>query len=165
MMAAIVPACFVLLLIGTANTAPLFAKRWFGTRFAWPVDGDAKWFDGEPVFGHSKTIRGIAFGIATPSLLAWPLGHPMWQGAAIGAAAMAGDLVSSFCKRRMRLPPSTQAFGLDQVPEVLLPVLIARDWFGLTMLDAALVVAVFFFLEVVLSKLLFHFHLLRDRPY
>jgi CDP-2,3-bis-(O-geranylgeranyl)-sn-glycerol synthase len=89
----------------------------------------------------------------------------MWQGAAIGATAMAGDLISSFCKRRMKLPPSSQAFGLDQGPEVLLPVLIARDWFRLTMLDAALVVVVFFFLEVVLSKLLFHLHLLRDRPY
>jgi CDP-2,3-bis-(O-geranylgeranyl)-sn-glycerol synthase len=164
-MAAIVPACFVLLLIGAANTAPLFAKKWFGARLAWPIDGNATWFDGRPLFGHSKTVRGVAFGIAAPALLAWPLGHPMWQGAAIGATAMAGDLISSFCKRRMKLPPSSQAFGLDQGPEVLLPVLIARDWFRLTMFDAALVVVVFFFLEVVLSKLLFHLHLLRDRPY
>jgi hypothetical protein len=164
-MTAIAPACFVLLLIGAANAAPLFAKKWFGSRLAWPLDGDVKWFDGEPVFGHSKTVRGIVFGIAAPSLMAWPLGHPMWQGAGIGATAMAGDLISSFCKRRMKMTPSSQAFGLDQGPEVVLPVLIARGWFGLSLLDAALVVVAFFCLEVVLSKVLFHFHLLRDRPY
>jgi CDP-2,3-bis-(O-geranylgeranyl)-sn-glycerol synthase len=157
-------AFVALLLIGAANTAPLFAKKLFGERCAWPLDGDAHWFDGRPVFGHSKTVRGIAVGIVTPALLAWPLDQPMWHGAAIGAAAMAGDLVSSFCKRRMNFAPSSRAIGLDQIPEVLLPALVARGWFGLTLLDVALVVAVFFGLEIVLSKLLYRFKL-RDQPY
>ena len=160
----LVPACVVLLLVGAANTAPLLTKKLFGARFAWPLDGDAHWFDGRPVFGHSKTVRGIAVGIAAPALLAWLLGHPAWQGAAIGATAMAGDLMSSFCKRRMKLAPSSQALGLDQIPEALLPALVARGWFGLSLLDVALVVLAFFCLELLLSKLLYRFNL-RDQPF
>ena len=158
------PALLLLVLIGAANTAPLFAKKWFGNRGAWPLDGGVRWFDGEPVFGHSKTVRGLVIAISVPALLAIAMRHPMWQGAVIGFAAMAGDLFSSFCKRRMRLQPSSQAWGLDQIPEVLLPAWVARAWFDLSALDVAAIVVVFFVLEVVLSKLLFRLKL-RDRPY
>jgi CDP-2,3-bis-(O-geranylgeranyl)-sn-glycerol synthase len=64
----------------------------------------------------------------------------------------------------MRLPPSSQAWGLDQIPEVLLPAWVARAWFDLGVLDVAAIVLVFFVLEVVLSKLLYRLKL-RDRPY
>lgn len=163
-MTSLLPAFLLLVLIGAANTAPLFAKKLFGARFAWPLDFDARWLDGEPLFGHSKTVRGIVFALVTPALLAWPLGLPIWHGAAIGLAAMAGDLLSSFTKRRMKLAPSSQAFGLDQIPEVLLPAWMARTWFDLTALDIALIVVSFVVLELVLSKLLYRLNL-RDRPY
>jgi hypothetical protein len=158
------PALLLLLLIGAANTAPLFAKKWLGERAAWPLDGDARWFDGQPVFGRSKTVRGLVIGVCVPALLAILMEHPAWQGAVVGFSAMVGDLFSSFCKRRMRLPPSSQAWGLDQIPEVLLPAWVARAWFGLSALDVAMIVVVFFALEVVLSKLLYRMKL-RDRPY
>jgi hypothetical protein len=158
------PALLLLLLIGAANTAPLFAKKWLGERASWPLDGDARWFDGQPVFGRSKTVRGLVIGVCVPALLAILMDHPAWQGAVIGFSAMVGDLFSSFCKRRMRLPPSSQAWGLDQIPEVLLPAWVARAWFGLSALDVAMIVVVFFALEVVLSKLLYRMKL-RDRPY
>ena len=43
--------------------------------------------------------------------LAWTIGL------VVGTTAMAGDLFSSFLKRRLDLPPSSKATGLDQVPE------------------------------------------------
>lgn len=157
-------ASLLLILIGAANTAPLLAKKMLGDRLNVPLDFNTRWLDGTPLFGKSKTVRGVVVGMLVPALLAPLVGHPIHQGAVIGAVAMAGDLFSSFCKRRMQLAPSSQALGLDQIPEVLLPALAARVWFELTLLEIALVVMVFFGLELVLSKLLYRFNL-RDKPY
>ena len=77
---------------------------------------------------------------------------------------MAGDLLSSFVKRRLALPPSSKATGLDQVPESLLPALACHGALVLTLADIALVVAVFFVGEIIFSRLFFHLGL-RDRPY
>jgi hypothetical protein len=77
---------------------------------------------------------------------------------------MAGDLFSSFCKRRLGLPSSSRASGLDQIPESLLPLLACRDLLGLTAADIAVCVVMFVAGEVVLSRLLYAFRL-RDRPY
>jgi CDP-2,3-bis-(O-geranylgeranyl)-sn-glycerol synthase len=85
-------------------------------------------------------------------------------GARIAALAMAGDLLSSFIKRRLRLPPSSQALGLDQIPESLLPLLACIDPLDLTMYDIAAGVVIFLVGELLLSRLLFRIHL-RDRPY
>jgi CDP-2,3-bis-(O-geranylgeranyl)-sn-glycerol synthase len=78
--------------------------------------------------------------------------------------AMAGDLSSSFLKRRMQLPPSSRCVGLDQVPESLFPALACRSVLGLTFLDVTAVVVLFFLGEVVLSRLLFKWGI-RDRPF
>jgi CDP-diglyceride synthetase len=154
----------LLVLIGAANTAPLLAKSLLGARLARPVDGGAKFFDGRPLFGKSKTLRGLLVGVLAPALVAPLLGHPAWQGLAIGSVAMAGDLLSSFTKRRLGLTPSSQASGLDQIPEALLPALVARAWFGLSVWHVVIVLVAFVVLEIVLSKLLFRLKL-RDRPY
>ena len=154
----------VLVLIGAANTAPLIAKKWLGERLAWPVDGHLKFFDGQPLLGHSKTVRGVTVGILLPALLAPLLGHAGLHGAAIGASAMVGDLLSSFVKRRMKLVPSSQALGLDQIPEVLLPAWVARRWFDLSPWDIVALVATFIVLALALSKVLYRLKL-RDRPY
>jgi CDP-2,3-bis-(O-geranylgeranyl)-sn-glycerol synthase len=77
---------------------------------------------------------------------------------------MAGDLVSSFVKRRLDLAPSSRATGLDQIPESLFPLLACRAALALSVLDIAIGVATFFVGEVVLSLLLYKAHI-RDRPY
>jgi CDP-2,3-bis-(O-geranylgeranyl)-sn-glycerol synthase len=85
-------------------------------------------------------------------------------GLRVGAAAMAGDLLSSFVKRRLRLPSSGRASGLDQVPESLFPFLACLGALPLSALDIIAGVVVFFVGEILLSRLLFKLHL-RDRPY
>jgi hypothetical protein len=88
-----------------------------------------------------------------------------WQiGFLVGSLAMAGDLVSSFLKRRMALSPSSRASGLDQVPEALFPLLGCRNLLSLSMADIGAGVALFFIGEVLLSRVLYTFRL-RDRPY
>ena len=82
----------------------------------------------------------------------------------IASAAMVGDLSSSFLKRRLNLPPSSRATGIDQVPECLLPAMVIRSTLGLTAFDVVSVVIIFFLGEVLLSRLLFNWNI-RDHPY
>ena len=121
-------------------------------------------FDGRPVFGPSKTVRGILVALLSATAGAPLMGLDPVIGLTVAGAAMAGDLFSSFVKRRLNLPPSSQALGLDQIPESLLPMLACRDALSLTAVDIALGVGVFFAGELVLSRLLFRAHL-RDEPY
>jgi hypothetical protein len=77
---------------------------------------------------------------------------------------MAGDLLSSFLKRRLGLAPSSRATGLDQIPESLFPLLACRSALALTAMDIATGCVIFFVGELLLSHLFFRLGL-RDRPY
>lgn len=154
----------VLVLIALANGTPVFAKKLLGPRWAWPLDGGLNLPDGQPLFGQSKTIRGIVLAIPMTALGAMLMGLDPLMGALAGASAMAGDLLSSFTKRRLRLKSSSQALGIDQVPEALLPFLVCRNALSLSAIDIAIGVAVFFVSELLLSRLLFKVNL-RDQPY
>jgi len=154
----------VLFLLMIANGSPVLAKDILGSRFAIAIDGGAKFADGRPVLGSSKTIRGIAFSILVTSALS-PIVAMDWKiGALVASTGMAGDLLSSFLKRRMNLPAGSKATGLDQIPESLFPLLSCRTALRLTALDIVAGVVIFFIGELLLSRLLYHFHL-RDRPY
>jgi len=88
-----------------------------------------------------------------------------WRiGTVVASAAMAGDLLSSFVKRRLKLVPSSRASGLDQIPESLVPVLACRNTLAFGPADAATIVTAFFVGEVLLSRLLYRWHI-RERPY
>ncbi len=153
-----------LVLLTLANGTPVVAKKIFGGRFARPLDGGLKFFDRRPLFGASKTIRGILLSILVTAAGAPLVGLQPRVGALAAAVAMAGDLLSSFVKRRLGFRPSSRAPGLDQVPESLLPLLACRHALSLTAADIALGVAVFFVGELVLSRLFYKLHL-RDEPY
>ena len=72
--------------------------------------------DGRPLFGASKTVRGILVSILITSACAPLLGLGLRIGLLVAISAMAGDLLSSFLKRRLDLQPGSQALGLDQIP-------------------------------------------------
>jgi CDP-2,3-bis-(O-geranylgeranyl)-sn-glycerol synthase len=77
---------------------------------------------------------------------------------------MAGDLFSSFIKRRLGRAPSSRAIGLDQIPESLFPLFGALFFLPLTIIDVAAVVFLFAAGELLLSPILHKLNL-RDRPY
>lgn len=154
----------LLLLVVLANAMPVIAKKVLGNRFSRPLDGDIKCRDGQPLFGASKTIRGVILSVLATVIASFLSGLGCKTGALIGSAAMAGDLLSSFLKRRMKLPPSSRAIGLDQVPESLFPLLACRRTYSLTAFDTVVAVAAFFIGEIVISRILYKFRL-RDRPY
>jgi len=154
----------LLVLLTLANGAPVVAKKMFGDRFSVPLDGGLAFLDGRPLFGKSKTLRGIVVAILATAAGAPLIGLDAATGAIVAAAAMVGDLLSSFIKRRLAFKPSSQALGLDQIPEALLPMLAARAALSLTAIDIAAGVAIFLVGGILLSRLLFKAHL-RDQPY
>ena len=100
--------------------------------------------------------RCVASSSQSATTLSAPALGLAWKtGLLAGVAAMAGDLGSSFIKRRMGLPSSSRALILDQVPEALLPALICKSLLALTLVDIAAIVALFTVGEMLLSRLLF----------
>lgn len=154
----------LLTLLALANGSPVIAKLAFGERFSGPLDCDANFIDGRPLLGPSKTIRGLLISIAVTAAGAPLLGLEVEIGLLVAAAAMAGDLLSSFIKRRLGLAASSRATGLDQIPESLFPVLACRQAMSLTVVDMLAVCTIFFVGELLLSRLLFLLRV-RDRPY
>jgi hypothetical protein len=154
----------LLVLLSFANGAPVLIKKVFGNRFSLSIDGGCNFLDGRPLFGRSKTIRGVLVSVVAAGAAAPLLGLTVTIGAVVGSAAMAGDLFSSFVKRRLNLRPSSRATGLDQIPESLFPLLACRGWLSLTVLDILIGVAAFLIGEIFLSRLFYRFGV-RDRPY
>lgn len=154
----------LMILLVVANGTPVAAKKVLGDAFERPLDSGAVFFDGRPLFGPSKTIRGIVLSLLATPLAALLMGLQWELGALVAALAIVGDLFSSFVKRRMGLPPSSMAVGLDQIPESLFPLVASRLLLPVTLLDILAGVMIFFVGELILSRILFHLHL-RDRPY
>lgn len=153
-----------LLLIAAANSAPVLGKKVFGARFAHPLDGGRVFIDGKRWLGDSKTLRGIVLAFAASLACAAVLALPAEAGLKAAFGAMAGDLLSSFIKRRLDRPSSSRATGLDQVPESLIPAILLRGDLGLGLMEIAVTVSVFFIGEILLSRILFRWHI-RDEPY
>ncbi|MEA2079195.1 MAG: CDP-archaeol synthase, partial [Pseudomonadota bacterium] len=99
----------LLVLLTLANGTPVIARKIFAGRFAWPLDGGVQFFDGWPLFGSSKTVRGVVLSVLVTGAGGALMGLGWKVGAVIGTLSMAGDLFSSFLKRRMKLPPSSRA--------------------------------------------------------
>jgi CDP-2,3-bis-(O-geranylgeranyl)-sn-glycerol synthase len=154
----------LLFVLMVANGTPIIAKKFLGPVGAWPLDGGVAFLDGQPLFGPSKTLRGVLLSIVVTTVAAPIIGLSLSTGAMIAVGAMLGDLFSSFVKRRLGRVPSSRAIGLDQVPESLLPLLFCRTALDLTLVDIAVCVAAFFVCELVLSRILYRLHV-RDRPY
>jgi len=153
---------FILLVL--ANSAPVIVRNILGERFAWPVDAGALLFDGRPLFGASKTIRGLVFSIMFTSLGAWLMGLGWKVGFVVGSTSMAGDLLSSFIKRRLKRPVSSRSTGLDQIPESLFPLLACQQALNLGVMEIVAVVVIFFVGDVVFSPLFYKLRI-RKHPY
>src|SRR5258705_6675881 len=96
----------LLALMTLANGTPIVAKKIFGPRFSFPLDAGTIFFDGRPLFGPSKTIRGILISVLITTASAPLIGLDLTIGAIVAGAAMAGDFFSSFTRRRLNIPPT-----------------------------------------------------------
>jgi CDP-2,3-bis-(O-geranylgeranyl)-sn-glycerol synthase len=154
----------LLVLLSVANGAPVVAKKLLAGRLAQPLDGGWRFVDRRPLFGPSKTVRGLVAAVLLTTAAAPLLGLDLAIGALVGVTAMAGDLFSSFVKRRMKRPPSSRASGLDQIPEALFPLLACQGPLTLSGADIIVIIAAFVTGEVVFSRIFYRIGL-RDQPY
>lgn len=155
----------LLMLLMVANGLPILVRQVLKRQWNSPIDGRRIFrLDGQRWLGPAKTWRGLAAAILGTGAAATLIGWPWSIGLLVGGGAMAGDLLSSFIKRRLRLKPSSMAGGLDQIPESLFPLLAVAD---ILHLEAALIgrlVAGFIVLELLLSRFLYLAHI-REQPY
>ncbi len=154
----------LLLLLIIANGTPILTRLAFRKHGGKPVDGGMNLRDGQPLFGASKTWRGLIAAILLTPAAALIIGLDLISGLLIALMAMAGDLFSSFLKRRLGMKPSSQALGLDQIPESILPALVIAPRLQLSASEILIIVLLFFFIELGLSQLLFRIGI-RKRPY
>jgi len=129
--------------------------KWFaGGRHFRPLDNGFIFPDGRPLLGRSQSWAGIACSLAACAVVAPMLGLAIEAGLCAAAAAMAGDLCSSFTKRRLGLSPSAPAPGLDQVPEAILPLFTLQAFLPLAWSDLAIALLLFVLGEITIASLL-----------
>ena len=154
----------ILILLLIANGAPIVAKKIFAEKWQLPVDLGVNFIDSKPLLGKSKTYRGLILSLLITSALAPILGLSILLGFFIALLSMFGDILSSFIKRRLNFPSSSMALGLDQIPEVLLPVLALQQVLGLDVDSILRIVIVFCILNLLFSRVLYHLNI-RSTPY
>lgn len=165
----------LLFLILVANGSPILIRKVFtGICLNCPLDFNLTFFDGHPLLGKSKTIFGLITSLLITPVFALLVGLSLQAGFTIALFAMLGDSFSSFIKRRLQQPPSSQALGLDQIPESLFPLLafnafivngaINSHELYLNWPNIILIVLLFFILELVLSRVLYKMKI-REHPY
>ncbi len=154
----------LLLLIFVANSAPVVARKFLGSRWENPIDAGLRLRDGRPLLGSSKTWRGLAAALVATTAVAPLLGFHWTTGLAAGALSMGGDLIASFSKRRLGYAPSDRAPFIDSIPEALLPAVGLRTTLGLGWVEVVVIVALFAIVVRVVSPLLYRLHI-RGRPW
>ena len=154
----------VLVLLAVANGTPVLVTRLLGKRWVWPLDGGVLAWDRRRMLGTSKTVRGFVAAVLATALIAALMGLGWQLGLLFGTASMAGDLFSSFLKRRLGIESSGQALGLDQIPEALFPLLACYAAFDLDPAAVVLLVALFAVAQLVVSPVMYALGI-RRRPY
>ena len=140
-----------LILLLVANGMPVLVHRLLTHNLGYPIDGYRVAPDGNPWLGSSKTVVGVVSAVLATSVAAHVLGRDWILGAGFAGLAMAGDLATSFVKRRLGLPPSSHRPGLDQLPESLLPLGIYAGALGLQWFQILILAAAFLVIDLLLT--------------
>lgn len=154
---------FLLFLIIIANGAPVLIRLLLQNNLDCAVDFGVNFLDKNRIFGSSKTWRGIAAALLMTAFAASLIGYPPQTGLQVAVCAILGDLLSSFIKRRLELPPSSNVLLLDQIPESLLPALLMQQHFNLELLDIFLVIIIFTIIDFSVTYMLYHWKILKKK--
>lgn len=152
----------LLSLIIVANGAPVVARLLLGNRFNAPIDNGTMLADRHLLFGSSKTWRGVAAALLATTACGLIFDYPAQTGIQIAGAAISGDLLTSFIKRRLALPPNTEMPLFDQAAESLFPALLMMQSFHLAPIDIAWLIIVFSVLDLIVTRMLQRWQILEN---
>jgi len=129
----ILQALYFMLPAYFANMAPVFASKFFGSKFSYPLDCKLK-YQGQPLLGSHKTWRGLLAALVMSwlviNLQAFLFQFPIFSSLSIldyqtadlfvfgflfGFGVILGDAVKSFFKRRQTLKPGDKWLFWDQL--------------------------------------------------
>jgi hypothetical protein len=74
--------------LAVANGTPILVEKLLGRFLAFPIDGGLELTDGKPLFGSSKTLRGLALSILATTAVAPLIGLDWKIGGLVAATAM-----------------------------------------------------------------------------
>lgn len=83
-----------------------------------PIDGGRLFLDKKPFFGSNKTVRGFFAGLIIGTLVG-VVQKTILLGFMLSLGALIGDLIHSFIKRRLDMPPGSPFPIADQLDFIL----------------------------------------------
>ncbi len=140
-----------------------------------PVDAHFRLWDGRRLFGDSKTWRGLVAGISVGVLAGFLLAYllpvhflpflafheKMGVSALLAVGTMVGDLLGSFIKRRMNLPPGAPFFVTDQLLFIAMALAFSSVVFLPSYADILVVFLLTFILHILTNITAHHLNLKR----
>jgi CDP-2,3-bis-(O-geranylgeranyl)-sn-glycerol synthase len=114
-----------------------------------PIDFGKKFFDGKPIFGKNKTVRGFfsglavgtAVGLAESAFFPEYRTHALLFGLLLSLGALFGDLTGAFIKRRLGLAPGDLLPIIDQV-DFIIGAILFSFFLSLQIMSTELIIAV-----------------------
>lgn len=164
---------------GVANMTPVILAKLFG-RSSSPIDGGRSW-RGTRILGDHKTWRGLISGTIAGGvfflLQVWvhwggffssfsvvEYGSvSLFTGFAIGFGALFGDMVKSFCKRRLNIASGHSWVPFDQIDYVVGGLLMAWLFVSLSWQAMVVIVIAYPLLHIVVNHLSFYLGLRSER--
>jgi CDP-2,3-bis-(O-geranylgeranyl)-sn-glycerol synthase len=158
---------YLMLPLYTANMAPPFARYWHG----WNRPISERWL------GTHKTVLGFGLGILTAIGMCWLQSRLAWQrslldysshwfalGVSTGVAAMAGDSLKSFFKRRLAIEPGKPWIPFDQLDFVVAGLIVLSFWVALGWRDVIAVLFISFIGGFIVNQIAFRLGI-KDTPW
>ncbi len=142
-----------------------------------PLDAGRAFFDGKPILGSHKTLRGFLSGLIVGTLVGFlqtlifqnvifqydsRFRYDIMLGFVLSLGALVGDLVESFIKRRLNIPPGSSLPVADQLDFVAGALLFSLPFSSLTLLTVLVIILITLPLHLITNVFAGHLSLKKE---
>ncbi len=170
--------CFYFMLPAyIANMAPVIVRKI--NILSMPIDLNL-YINNKPIFGKNKTFRGFIFGIVL-AIFATFLQYLLYDielfnklsffdyenwllfGFLIGSGTLVGDLVKSFFKRRLGIPPGAKFVPFDQIDFVFGALIFITPIFNINFNIFLTSLLLSFVLHIIINHIAFYLKIRNEK--